>query len=316
MPVLSVVIPVYNKRNEVRRAVESVLGQSFSEIAVLVVDDGSTDGSLEVLSEISDSRLKTVSVTNGGEGMARNLGVEMAEGDLVAFLDGDDEWLPDFCKEMINLIRRFPQAGIYCSGVLVERAGGGRHRLPTSGLPSGWRSGIVPDYFRTRNVITASSVVIRRHVFLKAGGFRTGLPSGTDLDLWLRMAAYAEVAHLNEPLAVWHYEVAGSMSKVHRLGVPSRLRESLVTLDEDATVSRETVRSAREYVMIHEWNNVLLLWKRGFRQETMVSLARWRSDYGRTHSARYLFLKALTSLPTWTVGIARSLYLRGRVLIG
>lgn len=316
MPLISVVIPLYNKRNEIRRAVGSVLVQSISDLELIVVDDGSTDGSLEELGDITDSRLRTISVSNGGEGQARNLGFQMANAECVAFLDGDDEWLPDFCKEMVRLMDKFPSAGIYCSGVLVERDAGKRHRLPTSGLPRGLQCGIVPNYFTTSNVITASSVVVRKAVFLKAGGFRSNLPSGTDIDLWLRMAAYAEVAYLSTPLAVWHYEVTGSMSKIHRLGVPSRLRESLTILDADPTVSRDAVRRAHEYVMLHEARNVLLLWKRGFRQDTKASLTRWKSDYGRGYWFRYLYLKALTSIPTWMVGLARSMYLKVRLSMG
>jgi glycosyltransferase involved in cell wall biosynthesis len=112
-PFFSVVIPLYNKRPHILRSVNSVLGQEFKDFELIVVDDGSTDGSVNELLNINDKRLKIISKENGGVSSARNRGIEESIGEYIAFLDADDEWEKDFLSTIISLIHRFPNAGIY-----------------------------------------------------------------------------------------------------------------------------------------------------------------------------------------------------------
>jgi len=111
----SIVIPLYNKQNSIRRAIASVLAQKYPHFELIIVDDGSTDDSFEMASAIQDPRICIVRQENRGGSAARNRGVAEAKYDWVAFLDGDDEWLPDFLMQMYKLCNDFPGYGIYGS---------------------------------------------------------------------------------------------------------------------------------------------------------------------------------------------------------
>ena len=104
-PRVSVVVPVYNKGRYLRRAVDSVLAQSFTDFELILVDDGSTDDSLAVAREYTDPRVRVIRQANSGAGAARNRGIDEARATMVAFLDGDDEWVPAFLDQMMALVR-------------------------------------------------------------------------------------------------------------------------------------------------------------------------------------------------------------------
>ena len=108
MPVrVSVIIPLYNKAPYVRRALDSVAAQTFTDFEVIVVDDGSTDGGAELVAAYGDSRVRLLRQANAGPGAARNRGIAEARGDILAFLDADDVWLPVFLEESMRLLDRY-----------------------------------------------------------------------------------------------------------------------------------------------------------------------------------------------------------------
>lgn len=116
MPVVSVVIPLYNKASYVQRALESVLAQSVSDLEIIVVDDGSSDDGLAVVERFRDARLRVIRQTNAGPGAARNRGLAEARSDYVAFLDADDQWMPDFLEDGVSTLDRHPAAAAVSCG--------------------------------------------------------------------------------------------------------------------------------------------------------------------------------------------------------
>ena len=123
---ISVVIPVYNKRKSIRRTVESVLNQTYKDYELLVVDDGSTDGSMDELNSIKDSRLKCFYKKNSGVSDTRNYAMEKASGDIVAFLDGDDLWHSEFIESMLNIILICPSCRHRCWSCFIKKIDGGK----------------------------------------------------------------------------------------------------------------------------------------------------------------------------------------------
>ena len=109
----SVIIPVYNKANTIRAAVESVLAQTFSDFEIVIVDDGSHDTPEKVLADLMDKQLHLIHQENGGVSVARNTGIRAAKGDYLCFLDADDLWLPNHLEEMSILIDQFPTADMF-----------------------------------------------------------------------------------------------------------------------------------------------------------------------------------------------------------
>ena len=111
---ISVVIPLYNKQNCIRETLRSVLNQSYTDFEVLVVDDASTDGSLEVVREFSDKRLRIIEKPNSGVSATRNAGIATAANEWIAFLDADDIWTSFHLETLVKLHEKFPQAEVLC----------------------------------------------------------------------------------------------------------------------------------------------------------------------------------------------------------
>ena len=199
----SVVIPLYNKAHYIEKAVASVLAQTWPDFDLIVVNDGSTDGSAGRLSGCTDRRLRVINQANAGVSVARNTGVGQAKHEYIAFLDADDWWHPHFLEEMNRLITGFPDAGLYGCGYYVVK--NGLHTPAQVGVPTGFSAGYI-DYFavyaRTFWVpINCSFAVVKKSVFEEQNGFNPVLKFGEDLDLWVRIALTYKVAYLNQLLA-------------------------------------------------------------------------------------------------------------------
>lgn len=205
----SVIIPLYNKADYIRKTVDSVLSQTFQDFELLAVDDGSTDGSVGQLSSYQDDRLRIISQANAGVSTARNNGARQARFDYILFLDADDWWHDSLLQEMNALIRQFPAAGMYgCKYYLVKN---GRNVPADVGLDAGFEAGYI-DYYqvyaRTFWVpINCSFVVVRKSVFVEEGGFKPFLKFGEDFDLWVRIALKHRVGYANQFLAYSNQDV-------------------------------------------------------------------------------------------------------------
>jgi glycosyltransferase involved in cell wall biosynthesis len=230
LPQFSVVIPLYNKRPYIRRAVESVLGQTNTDFELIVIDDGSVDGSSEAISDIKDPRLKIVPQSNQGEGPARNAGMRAARGQLIAFLDADDAWFPPHLTELWDLSEAFPDAGLLATTFLEN----GDETLPDDPLPHKTRRRQV-DYFREAakriGLVWSGTAAIKRDVFEAVGGF-TNARAGADLEYWARVALSYPVAVSDRVTAVYFRGTGGVMETLAReasanktINLPARLRE-------------------------------------------------------------------------------------------
>ncbi|HQP88410.1 MAG TPA: glycosyltransferase family A protein [Thermoanaerobaculia bacterium] len=206
---VSVVIPLYQKAAHIRRALDSVLSQTFSRLEVIVVDDGSTDDGGQLVRQCGDNRVRLVRQPNGGAGAARNRGVAEATADLVAFLDADDEWETDFIASVLRVRRRFPEAAVFGTAYrLVLR--GGEVRIPRfhGHLPEPADSGLI-DYFAGKSgnsPLHSSSVMVEKDALISSGGFAEGVDLGEDLDTWIRLALHRRVAWSWYPAVTVHLD--------------------------------------------------------------------------------------------------------------
>ena len=205
----SVIIPLYNKAPYIAKAIESVLGQTFRDFEVIVIDDGSTDQSLEVAKTFENKSITIISQPNSGVSTARNNGVKLAKHPYICFLDADDWWHPTFLEEMKRLITDFPDAGIYGSGYYIVKHG--QERIAPIGVPQGFERGIIDYcevYAKTLCMpLTSISVVIPKHIFDEEKGFKSQLKFGEDFDLWIRIALKHKVILVNKPLAYYNQDV-------------------------------------------------------------------------------------------------------------
>ncbi len=195
-PAVSVVIPLYNKRATIRRALDSVLRQTFSGFEILVVDDGSTDGGAEIAAQTGDPRVRVIRQPNAGASAARNRGIAEAAAGLIAFLDADDFWEPEFLATILDLAQAYPDAGMYLTGRRQVNADGSVMDV-WAALPEGRSMGILPSYFAAPEeggLAHSSAVAMPRAVLRAVGGFREGEHMGEDIDMWVRVAARYPVA--------------------------------------------------------------------------------------------------------------------------
>jgi glycosyltransferase involved in cell wall biosynthesis len=208
----SVVIPVYNKAPYLAKAIQSVKDQTFSDWELILVDDGSTDSSVDVINAFlvnSSNNIIFISQPNQGVSVARNNGVRSARYPYIAFLDADDWWKDNFLEEMNNLIKSFPDAGLYgCSYYRVKNS---LYHAANIGVFDGFLKGYI-EYFnvyaRTFWVpINCSFVVVNKDSFNSIGGFLPKLKFGEDFNLWVRLALNYKVAYLNKMLAYSNQDV-------------------------------------------------------------------------------------------------------------
>lgn len=199
-PAVSVVIPAYNAAWCVRRAIDSVLAQTFDDFELIVVDDGSTDDTRAVLETYGD-RIRIEGKPNGGLSSARNAGIAAATGRYVAFLDADDGWLPGKLARQVELMTAHPEL-VFCSTAARIESPDGEHlgdwACGSSTLPT------LEAIFATNAHVagSGSAVLARRDAFARVGGFDERLRSLEDIDMWMRLAAIGPYACVDEPLAV------------------------------------------------------------------------------------------------------------------
>ena len=223
MPRFSVIIPLYNKAPYVRKTVESVLGQTFGDYELIIVDNGSNDGSHEIVAAFTDHRIKIVRLEeNVGVSNARNKGVSLASAPQITFLDADDWWEPTFLEEMAGLIDRHPDAGIYGTGYYIVK--NGKKRLAPIGVDEGFEEGEInycAVYAKTLCMpLTSISVAMPRAVFDETGGFKPHLKLGEDFDLWVRIALKHRTVFLNKSLSNYNQDVDVTYRGTHHLRDP------------------------------------------------------------------------------------------------
>ena len=202
---ISIVMPLYNKEREVTRSIKSVLAQSFTDFEVIVVNDGSTDESPKIVKTIKDPRFRIVDQPNAGVSAARNRGIAESKADLIAFLDADDEWEPDFLKTIIRLRDNFPSCDVFATNYSFHRANDYRRPTIIRGLPVEFKEGILTDYFRIASQsdppLWTSAVAVTRKALQSVGGFPVGVMTGEDLITWARLAIRYDIAYSVNPQA-------------------------------------------------------------------------------------------------------------------
>lgn len=205
----SVIIPLYNKEHYISKAIHSVLSQTFADLELIIIDDGSTDNSLEVVRAFKDIRIKILEQPNQGVSSARNNAVWEAQYNYIAFLDADDWWDQKILAEMRKLIIECPDAKLFGSSFKIVKHG--QERIPNIGLPQNFTKGYI-DYIKTyeQTFVTpfnCSFVIVKKDTFQTMGGFNSKLKFGEDFDLWLRIALKHRTAYNNMPLAFSNQDV-------------------------------------------------------------------------------------------------------------
>lgn len=207
---ISVVIPLYNKEKSIASTLRTVLNQTFSDYEIVIVNDGSTDGSVEEIEKVQDDRIRLVHQPNAGVSAARNRGIEEAKGDLIAFLDADDEWKPEYLATQYHLFQKYPECSVFACNYEFRDVSGKVTPTLIHKLPFVGEDGILSNYFEVASCshppICSISVMVKKQVMQAIGGFPLGIKSGEDLLTWARLAVNGMIAYSKRPLAVFNVE--------------------------------------------------------------------------------------------------------------
>jgi len=209
-PLVSVVIPTYNRAGLLSRAVESVLNQTYPNFELIVMDDCSTDGTESVVKGFQDYRIRYIRhKKNQGAPIARNNGIKAAKGEYIAFQDSDDEWLPTKLEKEVNAFNSAPSdlGVVYTSFWLVDNDK--KTLVPSSHVKQ--TEGKIHDVLLEMNFVSLSSAIVKNECFTKVGMFEN-IPRFQDWELWLRISKHYRFKHLREPL-VKVYRQSDSISR-------------------------------------------------------------------------------------------------------
>lgn len=215
MPLFSVIIPVYNKANYIEETLKSVLEQRFTDYEIIIIDDGSTDSSLEIINQFSDNRICIYTQDNKGVAAARNFGIEKSKGKLIAFLDADDYWFPNHLEEIVKLYHDFPNCGIYCNLYRIKTTNIHFQDISFRGISSGYR-GIIKNYFYSNKpfrISWTSSLAITKEILKEFNGFNENVTNGQDIELWTKIGIKYSVVVSNKITAIYNFNTTSSLTK-------------------------------------------------------------------------------------------------------
>jgi len=197
MSTVSIIIPTFNRRDYITIALDSVLAQTYKDYEIIIIDDGSSDDTKEILKPYQNN-IRYFYQDNRGIPTTRNKGIREAQGNYIAFLDSDDYWLPEKLERQIECFKQNPHYGMVatrCSSITPF----GRFRKKNRPGKSGW---ILNNLFKA-NFIRTSSAMIKKECFEKIGLFDQSLPECEEYDLWLRIAKQYPIGFINQTLTVY-----------------------------------------------------------------------------------------------------------------
>lgn len=251
---ISVVIPLYNKEKQIAYTLQSVFNQTFQDFEIVIIDDGSTDGSVAEVEKFSDSRIRLVHQQNAGVSAARNRGIEEAKGELIAFLDADDEWKPEYLATQYHLYQKYPDCSVYACNYEFRDSEGKVTPTIIRKIPFAGEDGILSNYFEVASCshppICSISIMVKKQAIQAIGGFPVGIKSGEDLLTWARLAENEKIAYSKIVLSVFcESESDVNESKAQtRSGSESIVLQSLLDLYESES-SLSIKKQLKRYIL-------------------------------------------------------------------
>lgn len=214
----SVVIPLYNKEKYIKNTLCSVLNQTHKYFEIIIVNDGSTDDSLNVVSTISDNRIKIINQHNKGLSAARNKGIKAAKYNYIAFLDADDLWFEDFLEVIHNLIKTYPKQNIFATNVdlLCPK----KTPILSSSIFKLNNIKVITNFFNiNRNIISPSSLVVEKSVFEKVGFFDNTINYGEEYDFYIRCFSHYDLIYYEEPKIFYMTNVPNQLTSPNKMRI-------------------------------------------------------------------------------------------------
>ncbi|HSG30394.1 MAG TPA: glycosyltransferase [Thermodesulfobacteriota bacterium] len=249
-PLFTIIIPTFNRKVFIKTAVDSVLNQTYEDFELIIVDDGSVDGTDKLIKEYTDKRIKYFYQENRGVSSARNKGIKESKGEYLSFLDSDDTWVNTKLERTAEYINRFPDIKIFHSNEVWYRNGNLLNQKIKHKKPDGY----VYPYALPLCCIGMSTAVVKRDLFDEIGMFDQSLPACEDYDLWLRATYKYQVKLIPEPLTIKHGGRPDQLSSQHsldkyRIAALDKILQSGVLNDEQYEKTREElIKKCKIYI--------------------------------------------------------------------
>lgn len=290
MPLISVIVPAWNAEATIRDTIASVLRQTMPDFELLVIDDGSTDGTLAVVDGISDRRLHRMSFANAGLAAARNRGIEHSQGEFLSFLDADDLWTPEKLEAQLAALLRRPEAGLaYSWTAFIDDEG----RYLFAKEPQHFEGDVYADLLRDCFIASGSNVLLRRRCVESVGSFDAKFPAVEDWDYWLRVAARWPFAVVRRYQILYRVSTASMSSDVPAIEAASaRLLERALAAAPQAVSREECLANLKQYV-------AFLYMTRAAGPDTVTEAGRRLRESIRLHPRVLLRSKARRLLAAW-----------------
>lgn len=294
-PTFSIVIPLYNKADFIRRALDSALAQTGQDFEVIVIDDGSTDNGVEIVSQVGDPRIRLIKQANSGASAARNRGVEVATGGLVAFLDADDEWFPGYLQAIAELVHQYPTAGIYATGYLYYPKNKEKRKIRNKYIPKEPHLFNNPFYcYIGEPLFFTSSVVVPRQVLQKAGGFPVGIRLGEDIETWLKIGLAHPIAYSPKELVNYRRDTSINTCDTEDFSGEPRYMEMMQNLWKSGTI-KESSRKAFSLFVNHQ-------------KITLAKIYLSRGEYKKTRQILLQFCPQFDYILQWMIILVASFF--------
>lgn len=216
MSLISVIIPVYNGEKTIKQTVESVLNQTIKDLEIIIINDGSQDSTLEIISRIQDCRIKVFSYPNTGSSASRNRGISRSSGEYISFIDADDLWIPDKLEAQLKALQENPEAAVAYSWTdCIDESG----NFLGKGSYLSFNGNIYANLLLTNFIDSGSNVLIRTDALKRVGYFEESRHFSEDWDLWLRLAASYNFVAVSKPQIL--YRISSNSKSVNLLQMES-----------------------------------------------------------------------------------------------
>ncbi len=290
---ISVVIPLYNKEKQIAETLRSVLRQSFQNFEIVVVNDGSTDGSVAAAESVQDERIRIIHQDNAGVSAARNRGIEESRYEFIAFLDADDRWKTDYLQTQYELTQKYPACSVFACNYEFVHADGSVHPTIIRKLPFEGDDGILSNYFEVASCshppMWTSAVMVRKEALLSIDGFPIGIQWGEDLLTWVRLAASYRVVYSRRVLASYIFEATDSAGRLPRdiKEVPDYVAKQLMESQEKADNGK----------LKRELSLYVAFW---FKMRAHVNIV-WGNSAAARKNAAYAIRYQASNLKAWII---------------
>jgi glycosyltransferase involved in cell wall biosynthesis len=238
MPIISVVIPVFNGEKTIKETIESVLNQTFRDFKLIVINDGSQDSTLQIVDSIKDHRLQVFSYSNAGLSASRNRGIYHAVGEYISFIDADDLWTPDKLEAQFKALQANPHAGVAYSWTdYIDESS----QFFRQGAHFNFTGNIYAKLLVTNLLENGSNPLIRTQAFTEVGGFDESLSAAEDWDMWLRLASRYHFVVVPSPQILYRVSVNSMSSKLDK-----QEAESLKVIEKAFNQAPESVKHLKK----------------------------------------------------------------------